>query len=475
MYLVLGCTDIGFEIATKLKERGAEVMMVEPDARNAERLGRTLSVFQGDFTSPKVLEKAGIGKAEVVLIATPERSVIERTLAAVKRIKAEREIESIVLTLVPDELLEKWTKDLGADGSLPVTQSLARVAFERFEELKGMLKEKKLRALLSEKMGRMVIVIQTNPDPDSIASAAALKRYAKAFGVEADIAYDGEMGYPQNRTMKNLLELELLRAEEVDFTKYSISALVDVATHANCALPKHVLPTVVIDHHSVPSSEVRARFQDITITGATSTLLTNYLRYAGVEIDRAMAAALALGIFTDTMNLTRNTTPLDFDALRFLVERADPYLLRRLQFYKVSPEVFDVLARAIRSSKLTAGYLTSNVGAVEDPDSVAQVAEFLLQREGVNTVLVYGVFGDVVRVSARTSDPSLHLGQCLREAFGEFAGGHAGMAGGRIPLRLVTKTAKKKTPRAAIDHAVGRRFLEVVGATKKVRRARKTK
>ena len=472
MYLVLGCTDIGFEIATKFKERGTEVTLVEPDAQKAGALGMTLNVFQGDFTSKEVLEKAGIKKAEVVFIATPERSLIERTLNAINLIKTECGIEPIVLSVVADELLEKWVRGLGADGCLPVTQSLVQSAFQEFEELGGVVKEKRLRALLHERMGRMVIVLQTNPDPDSIASAAALKRYAKAFGLGADIVYDGEMGYPQNRAMKNLLELELTRAEEVDFTLYSIIALVDVATHANCALPKHLIPTVVIDHHPVPSSEVRARFQDITITGATSSLLANYLRYSGVEMDRALAAALALGILTDTMNLTRNTTQLDFHALRFLVERADPDLLRRLQQSVVSPQAFDVLARAIKASKITAGYLTANVGAIDDPDSVAQVAEFLIQQEGVKTALVYGILRDVIRISARTTDPSLHLGHCLREAFGEFAGGHASMAGGRVPTSLV-KPAQKRTLRAAVDNVIRRRFLEVVGVLKPRKKRRK--
>lgn len=248
-----------------------------------------------------------------------------------------------------------------------------------------------------------------------------------------------------------------------------------MATHANCALPKDILPTIVIDHHPVPSSEVHARYQDITIVGSTSTLLTNYLRYAAVEIDGATAAALVIGTLTDTMNFTRGTTPTDFDAFEHLMKLADIELLGKLQSPAISPEALDVLARAIKGSKLNGGYLITNVGEVEDRDTLPQAADFLLKREGVQTVMVYGIWNNSVCASARTNDIAIHLGQALRQAFGEIgsAGGHARMAGAMIPLKAI-KAKSKRVLKRAIDRQVGRKFFEVVGVTKPSKR-RKTR
>jgi len=469
VYLVLGCGDVGFSVASKLKERGIELMVVDKDAKKIEPLAKMgFSTFVGDFCLSKVLKEAGISRAEVVLLMVPDFRVTERTLGTINRLRTELKIDPVIVSRVLDEGETLEAKRLGASDAIPSSQILANFALSRFEELKGIAKEKRLRALLQEYSGwRMAILLQTNPDPDGIASGVALKRYAKAFGIDADIIYDGYIGHPQNRALVNLLELNLQRAEEVKLSDYTSFALVDVATYANCALPKEIIPTIVIDHHSVPSSEVGARYQDITKVGSTSTLLTNYLRYAMVEVDRATAAALVIGILTDTQNFTRGATPTDFDAFEYLMKLADLDLVGRLQSPAVSPEALDVLARAIKGSKLKGGYLITNVGEVKDRDIIALTADFLLKREGVMTALAYGICGDAVYASARTNDVSLHLGQLLKEAYVPFgsAGGHARMAGATISLKAFAKVSKRAL-KAEIDSKVGRRFLEVIGVVK---------
>lgn len=477
VYLVLGCGDVGFSVASRLKERGVELVVVDRDDKKTEQLTKMgFSTFLGDFCLPKVLKDAGISRAEVILLMAPDFRATERALGTINRLKTELKIDPVVVTRVMDEAEMVEAKLLGASDAIPSSQILANFALSRFEELKGMAKEKRLRALLQELSGGlMAIVLQTNPDPDGIASGVALKRYAKAFGIDADIIYDGDIGYLQNRALVNLLELNLLQAREVNFSDYTAFALVDVATHANCALPKNILvPTIVIDHHHVPASEVRARYQDITVVGSTSTLLTNYLRYAAVEIDKATAAALVIGILTDTMNFTRGATPTDFDAFEHLMKLADLDLVGRLQVPAVSPEALDVLARAIKGSKLKGGYLITNVGEVKDHDLIAQTADFLLKREGVMTAFVYGICDNAVYASARTNDVSLHLGQVLKEAFVPIgsAGGHQKMAGATIPRKAFSRVSKKAL-KAEIDRKVGRRFLEVIGVIKpRVKRKR---
>lgn len=468
MYLILGCGDVGFSVAAELKNRGADVRIVERDLKRVGQLKQMgYSAIQGDFGLPDVLREAGMMQADIVLVMTRGISSTKRALDAINRAKTELGVDPVVIARVTDEAEVDEVKRMGASDALPESQSLAKHAVERFENLMLMAKEKRLRALIQELVGgRLAIVMQTNPDPDSIASAVALKKYAKAFGLDADIIYNGTIGHSQNRALVNMLELNMLESEQVDFKRYTAFALVDVATHANCALPREILPTIVLDHHSIPSGEVVGRYVDLTLVGASSTNLTNYLRYGGIEIDRATATSLVVGILTDTMYFTRGAKPPDFKAFEYLMKIVDTDLLNRLLWPAISSEALDVLATAIKSRKIVGGYLLANVGVVKDRDLLAQAADFLLNQEGVTTTLIYGICGDVVRVSARTKDVSMHIGLTLKKAIGEIgsAGGHPSMAGATIPLSLF-RVSKKKL-RREIDRVVGRKFLETVGLVK---------
>lgn len=483
MYLILGCSDVGFSVASRLKERGAEIVVVDSNAKRVEQLrAMGYHAIVGNFGLPEVLKEAGIAQADMVLIMVSDFSATQAALGAINTLKVELKVDPVVVALVSDEAEVDDVKWLGASDALPSPQILADHAISEFEKLNGMAKEKRLRALLQrrakESKGKLAIILQRNPDPDSMASGVALKLYAKAFGVDADIIYDGFIGHLQNRALINLLGVNFLESDKVNFDSYESFALVDVATHANCCLPKNIdVPTIVIDHHSVPSGEVHALHLDLSPVGAASTLLTYYLRYAAVEIDRATAAALVLGILTDTMNFTRGATPLDFDAFRYLMGFADAEVLGKLLVPTISSDALDALADAIKVGRLRAGYLTANLGEVKSRDLLAQVADFLLNREGVTTTFTYGVCGDAVYASARTRDVGLHLGQTLKGAFSDIGsgGGHPHMAGATIPLKTLGRVGKGKL-RRELDRVIGRKFLEAVGIVRPYRpRRKKTK
>jgi nanoRNase/pAp phosphatase (c-di-AMP/oligoRNAs hydrolase) len=339
-----------------------------------------------------------------------------------------------------------------------------------------MIMEQRLREIVKSRGEKPAIILQTNPDPDAIASGIALKSYMKQFGKDADIIYDGEIKHQQNRVLINLLGVDLIPASKVKFADYTMFALVDVATHSNCALPKETLPTIVIDHHSVPGSEVTARHTSIFQVGATATIMTNYLRSAGVDVDPPTAAALALGIITDTNNFTRGETMADFDAFKYLMKEAGEEgeeLLDQLQSPKFSPSTLDVFARAIQKGKFEEGYFMAWVGEVENLDSIPQAADLMLKREGVMTVFVYGACGDVVKGSARTRDLGLHLGQVLKDAFSDIgsAGGHREMAAVTIPVKVFGKSRAPALRKARIQ--IKERFYRGVGLKKSKRKRAK--
>ncbi len=117
---------------------------------------------------------------------------------------------------------------------------------------------------------------------------------------------------------------------------------------------------------------------------------------------------------------------------------ADLEALEQLYGSAFSPGTIDAIGCAIRSRERRGSSLVASVGTTSETDALPQAADFLLNLEGVDTVLAYGIVGRTIRVSARSIDPRIHIGETLQDGFGEFGaiGGHHDMAGGRIDLGL---------------------------------------
>lgn len=288
--------------------------------------------------------------------------------------------------------------------------------------------------------GTLAVVMHDNPDPDAIASALALVRIADLVGVDAIPCYFGEVSHQENRALINLLDLNLRNLDPgATMDDYGGIALVDHSRPGvNDGLDPDTRVDVAIDHHP-PRAPVEARCLDLRSgVGATSTLLTEYLRRLRVEPDSKLATALLFGIRVDTKDFSREVSDADFDAASFLCPHVDHSLLDRIETPSMGPEVLDTLARAIRNREVRGDALATNVGELVDRDSLAQAADRLLDMEGVRLTLVYGYRDETVYVSGRARGTSVDLGETLRDAFGSIgsAGGHADMAGAQLDMGM---------------------------------------
>jgi nanoRNase/pAp phosphatase (c-di-AMP/oligoRNAs hydrolase) len=73
-------------------------------------------------------------------------------------------------------------------------------------------------------------------------------------------------------------------------------------------------------------------------------------------------------------------------------------------------------------------------------DSLAQIADFLLPTQGVDTVIAFGIRRNKVILSARSNNANLHVGKLLSTNFPEgLAGGHKSLGGGQIPFNIITE------------------------------------
>ena len=284
--------------------------------------------------------------------------------------------------------------------------------------------------------GPLVILPHDNPDPDALASAAALKyMFAALARKEAQIALGGIVGRAENRAMLTYLNITLVPVGEMAFDRNTAVVLVDTQPgRSNNSLPEGVTPTVVIDHHPAYSDYGSVPFLDLrTDYGATSTILAEYLRESRLPIDAKIATALFYGIAAETQDLGREATAADVAASMFLYPYTNKRRLAKIENARVPKEYFKGFRDAIEEAKVYDKIIISVLHDVQYPDMVAEVADFLLRLDGIEWAAAMGFFNKWLHVSLRTTNRDLNAGDILQEVLGsKSAGGHDMIAGGRV-------------------------------------------
>ena len=298
-----------------------------------------------------------------------------------------------------------------------------------------------LRRLNDEEDSKILIVCHDNPDPDSLASALAMKHLCDSLGHTSTIIHGGMIEHQQNRAMVKLLEMDvrklILDWEIEDLLNESDVVICVDFSHpgANNILPTTCVPHIVIDHHT---SEVRPAGDVILVRSefaATSSLIASVLMNSGVEMNCKVATALAFGIRTDTLGFTRSFNAVDLRALSWLGAWIDWDLMRSFESPPRSQEVLAIFRQALKDATLEEGLMLAPVTEMADRDALSQVADFLLPTEEVDIVVAYGVRMSKVIISARSTKANVHLGKILSRTFAQgSAGGHKELAGGQIPF-----------------------------------------
>lgn len=333
-----------------------------------------------------------------------------------------------------------------------------------------MSKAASLRAVLEE--GEILtIVCHNNPDPDCLASALALGRIAATVGIdERRILYSGDVSHQQNRAFINLLDIDLQPFDPElvrDRPAGSLLAFVDHAVPgANNRVPEGTPVDIVIDHHHVEGIE--ARFVDHReAVGATATILTEHVRELDVELDATMATALLFAIRRETLGFLRGVTRGEYDAAGYLHDAADLDLLRELSTPSVSGATVDAIGDAIGNRVVLGAVLISHVGRTSERDALPQAADYLATLEGVQTAIVFGIVVDGIQISARSTDPRVHIGNALDEAFADVgtAGGHREMGGGEIPLGIFAEYADDDQLVDIVEQVITARLVAALNLT----------
>lgn len=286
---------------------------------------------------------------------------------------------------------------------------------------------------------RWLILTHDNPDPDSIATAAAMQALLRhGHSVRATIGYGGIVGRAENQEMIRTLRLKLSRLRHLNWTDYARIILVDAQPGTgNVGLPDDRTVDVVVDHHPLRRATRLVDTYDVRLDyGASATIAGEYLRAREIEISRQLATALVYAIRSETRELGREAGDADRALYRRLLPRVDSAALGRIQNPRLPVSYFATLERALTDLRGVRTLITTHLGAVDQPDIVPEIADFLVRMEGRTWALVTGDFEDRLYASLRTTNRRADAGKVMRKILGRKGrgGGHGMIAGGWLPL-----------------------------------------
>ena len=291
----------------------------------------------------------------------------------------------------------------------------------------------RLYHLFSNHEDRLLILIDA--DPDSIASALALKRLLWRRLAGCVISHIRPITRPQNERMVRLLGISSIPLAEVNPAAFERKALVDSQpSHHELFARYHY--DLIIDHHP-RHPETQARLVDIRPEyGATATIMTEYLRAARIKPSLKLATALYFGIKTDTANFERPAIEADVRAFHYLFGFTRRALIRRLEYAELTIPMLKYFQQALRRYRQRGNRVFTFLGSVPTPDILVILADFFLRLEEVSWTIVGGVFDNKLIVIFRNDGLRKNAGRLAMQAFGKLgsAGGHAASARAEIPL-----------------------------------------
>jgi nanoRNase/pAp phosphatase (c-di-AMP/oligoRNAs hydrolase) len=317
--------------------------------------------------------------------------------------------------------------------------------------------KEKLRRLLGlfSRDDRLLILI--NPDPDAMASAMALKRllWRKVFATT--IAGVEKITRPDNLAMMRLVGLDVVPVENVDQSQFTRFAIVDSQPNHHKAFGD-IDYDVIIDHH--PDSGAKARFSDIRPQfGATSTIMTQYIRAANIKPSAKLATGLFYGIKTDTMNFQRKAIIEDVDAFQFLFHHVNVHMAQRIEQAEMTIDFLKYYRIALKRLRRRRHRLSAHLGPVRPPDVCVSIADFFMKIHDTAWAIVSGIYQGRLIIIVRTDGIRKDGGKLLAERFGQLgsAGGHKTMARAEIPVENLADYVDHTNDKA-VELWITRRF-----------------
>ena len=240
----------------------------------------------------------------------------------------------------------------------------------------------KLKKLYTQFSKDDYVLIPVNADPDSIASAMAMKRLLWHRVTGITISNINIVKRPDNLAMIRLLGVKLIPFDKIDINNFNNFVLLDSQPAHNQSFSSLKF-SVIIDHH--PLTDVNASFTDIRPQyGATSSIMTEYIKSAKIKPSMKLATALFYGIKTDTSNFERQALPEDMRAFQYLFRFINVTLARKIEYAEITIHFLKYYQIALENMKIHRNRAYVNLGPVINPDVCVLIADFFMKIYGID-------------------------------------------------------------------------------------------
>jgi nanoRNase/pAp phosphatase (c-di-AMP/oligoRNAs hydrolase) len=136
----------------------------------------------------------------------------------------------------------------------------------------------------------------------------------------------------------------------------------------------------------------------------------------------------------------------------------------------MAEESMTAIGRALLDLEVVRDFAFASVGRVSptNRDAIPTAADFILRREDIDTVVVFGIVDDRIDGSLRTNSASVDPALFMESAFGTdqsgrpFGGGRADKGGFQIPLGVLADCADSNVLVKLARQAVRKRLTRVV-------------
>jgi c-di-AMP phosphodiesterase-like protein len=315
---------------------------------------------------------------------------------------------------------------------------------EKSTRVKARVKAHALREVLETK-DQVIIMGHKLPDVDSLGAAIGIYRIAVAMNKKAHIVINditvsirpvmnnfiGNSAYPNDLFIDSGQALNLMDTN-------TALVVVDVNRPSYTECPELLDLTkslVVIDHHRAMSDSIQTAILSYIEPYASSAceMVAEILQYI---IDKPKlrpieADAMYSGILVDTDNFVTKTGVRTFETCSYL-KRSGADVTRVRKMFRTDLEVYKQKVAGVKNAEIFMEDYVIGVLPSEGVDSptvlAAQIANELLDIEGVKASFMLTQLKDTVYISARSID-EINV-QIIMERMG--GGGHATVAGAQL-------------------------------------------
>jgi len=131
--IVAGYGPVGRVVVDDLEDAGVAITIIELNpntVENQSRLGR--SIVHGDAANPSVLERAGIGKADALIVTIPDQDAAVRACAVARQLAPEIYIAVRTKHVSRSFLAAEAGADHVTSEEMAVAHEMQRAVMDRF-------------------------------------------------------------------------------------------------------------------------------------------------------------------------------------------------------------------------------------------------------------------------------------------------------------------------------------------------------